>query len=544
MSAKTLTVVFTDIKGFTERTSKSSRAQMVKVLKKHEELLRPIILRHGGRVVKTIGDAFLLTFESPTNAVLCGLRMQACLSAYNATAAPEDRIDIRVSMNTGEVELIGDDIFGETVNLASRVEGITDAGEVYFTESTYLVMNKSEVPTSQVGAFRFEGIPEKITIYRVIQDENLELYNRVVQSKAVAEPVQPQAANVPEGAFSTGLLYSREQRDALERRSRRAPWISALIIVCAVGFAALAYRGYHSYRLASTRDAAATLIANDEFKAALNLVGALHAEYPADSAVLELLEQAVDREAAALRAANRYDEVLRRLDEHRARYPDLPRLDEIRRETRIHQASYVAERSAAEGRDLFEALHADYPQDNAIALHLARHTAVHFDLRRGMYLIREAHERQPIDWTAHAWIEPEVQRYVERHYRDDDTLRWIDHNFYAQLRPRLLEHIVDPDAKDARRNAYALLSRHGDLTAVDEFRFFTAELFYRTIIERWFREETFAYFENLLAEGVPQVIQDALPVPLPPARVLNNGSPDRERARPIIEALFPEALPE
>ena len=58
MVAKTLTVVFTDIKGFTERTSKSSRGEMLRILKKHEELLKPIVLRHGGKVVKTIGEGF------------------------------------------------------------------------------------------------------------------------------------------------------------------------------------------------------------------------------------------------------------------------------------------------------------------------------------------------------------------------------------------------------------------------------------------------------------------------------------------------------
>ena len=162
MIAKTHSVVFTDIKGFTAHTSSSSRAEMLSILEKHEELLKSIVVNHGGTVVNTIGDTFLLTFESPTNSVLRGVRMQARLRDYNAGADEAERIEIRVAINTGEVELVGSDVFGEAVNLASRVEGITDAGKVYFTEATYLVMNKQEVPTSHVGEYHFKGIPEAV----------------------------------------------------------------------------------------------------------------------------------------------------------------------------------------------------------------------------------------------------------------------------------------------------------------------------------------------------------------------------------------------
>lgn len=235
MIAKTLSVVFTDIKGFTARTSSSSRADMLRILEKHEELLKPIVLQHGGTVVKTIGDAFLLTFESPTNAVLCGVRMQARLRDYNAGVDETEHIEIRVAINTGEVELVGSDVFGEAVNLASRVEGITDAGEVYFTEATYLVMNKQEVPTSHVGEYRFKGIPEAIKIYRVLQDENLELYRKVLETQMVPDEVPEGEGSVPEGAFSSGMLLALEQQNAMLARRRWDPLIMAALVVLLLG---------------------------------------------------------------------------------------------------------------------------------------------------------------------------------------------------------------------------------------------------------------------------------------------------------------------
>ncbi len=247
MVQKTLTIVFTDIKGFTERTSKSSRADMMRILKKHEELLKPFIIRHGEKVVKTIGDAFLLTFESPTNAVLCGLRMQARLKRYNAEVSPENLIEIRIAINSGEVEVVDKDVFGDTVNLASRVEGVTKAGDIYFTEATYLVMNKSEVPTSEVGEFQFKGIPGLVRLFRVVQDEKLDPYNKVVSTQAVYDKVNKEEAGVPEGAYSVDLLQT------LEKQRKKNAVRQAIITVALLVLVAGAYFGFRSYQYSSNR---------------------------------------------------------------------------------------------------------------------------------------------------------------------------------------------------------------------------------------------------------------------------------------------------
>lgn len=79
MESRTLAIMFTDIKGFTARTSESSRENVQKLLTDHERLLGPAFRHLGGHVVKTIGDAFLVWFDSPTDAVLCGLLIQEVL---------------------------------------------------------------------------------------------------------------------------------------------------------------------------------------------------------------------------------------------------------------------------------------------------------------------------------------------------------------------------------------------------------------------------------------------------------------------------------
>jgi len=182
MTSRVLTVMFTDIKGFTDRTSKTSREQLLSLLDAHEQLLLPIAHKFNGHLVKTLGDSLLLTFESPTNAVLCAMLMQEKLREYNIQQNEEDLINVRIAINSGEVEERKGDIFGEAVNIAARIEGITDADEIYFTESVYLAMNKAEVPSSEVGKRRLKGIPEAIKVYRVIQDPNSSDYQTLLQS--------------------------------------------------------------------------------------------------------------------------------------------------------------------------------------------------------------------------------------------------------------------------------------------------------------------------------------------------------------------------
>ncbi len=167
MKTANLAIVFTDIKGFTERTSRQTLEQNQTLLKTHHDLLAPVFRAFHGKIIKEIGDAFLVTFESPTQAVLAGVALQDKLWAHNRTRAGDDRIDVRVAINSGEVRVENHDVFGEPVNIAARVEGLADAGEVFLTESVYLAMNKAEVPSEEVGLFELKGIPGKIRVFKV-----------------------------------------------------------------------------------------------------------------------------------------------------------------------------------------------------------------------------------------------------------------------------------------------------------------------------------------------------------------------------------------
>jgi class 3 adenylate cyclase len=166
-----LSILLTDIKGFTDKTSHKTRADIQTMLDEHRAVVLPILEKGGRRLIKTIGDAFLMTFESPTNAVLAGVAVQEALAKLNADRAPEDRLEIRIAINSGEINLVDGDVFGEPVNITARIEGIAEAGQVYFTEAVYLAMNKAEVPSSEIGLMQLKGITEKIRVYKVRREE-------------------------------------------------------------------------------------------------------------------------------------------------------------------------------------------------------------------------------------------------------------------------------------------------------------------------------------------------------------------------------------
>lgn len=232
-STKNLTILLTDVKGFTEKTSHKSRAEILAMLEKHKELVLPVLENGGGRLVKTIGDAFLMAFESPTDAVLAGVAVQDSLRAFNAGKQASERIEVRVAINVGEVTLSDNDVFGDPVNITARIESVAEAGEVYFTEAVYLAMNKTEVPSSEIGLLQLKGIPEKIRVYKVRREvpagsEGAGLAAAVLRGSAKAMPASRPggggrpAARRRAGALLVDFLLCAALFGAVAKQARRA----------------------------------------------------------------------------------------------------------------------------------------------------------------------------------------------------------------------------------------------------------------------------------------------------------------------------------
>ena len=176
VSARTLAVMFTDIKGFTARTAHSSREDLVSLLEQHERLVVPIAQGYGGTLIKSIGDAFLFVFESPTNAVLAGIQIQERLRAFNQVTAAKDQIELRIGINVGEVTIVNNDVFGDAVNVASRVESATEPMEIMVTHGVVLAMNQEEVGKlltqyklrlADSGMHSLKGVASPVQLYHI-----------------------------------------------------------------------------------------------------------------------------------------------------------------------------------------------------------------------------------------------------------------------------------------------------------------------------------------------------------------------------------------
>lgn len=164
--ARTLTVVFTDMKDFTARAAAASRADLVRLIRSNRQLVEGAVKRYRGRVVKTVGDGILCSFESATDAVLAAVHTQRLARAQSKTAPPADAVELRIGISTGEVTVEEDDVYGPAVNIAARIQSLATAGEVYLTDATRQAVTAAEVHMEPVGRFALKGVAGEVEVFR------------------------------------------------------------------------------------------------------------------------------------------------------------------------------------------------------------------------------------------------------------------------------------------------------------------------------------------------------------------------------------------
>jgi class 3 adenylate cyclase len=156
--ARTVTVLFSDIKDYTALAAAASRTGAIDLVRRHRDVAQPVIRARRGHLVKTMGDALLATFDSATDAALAGLEIQQALGAQNEGAAEGDRLHVRVAVATGEVIVEAGDVYGPTVNLAARLQSVAEPGQVLLSTTTQALLNPHELQTHAVGPFELLGI--------------------------------------------------------------------------------------------------------------------------------------------------------------------------------------------------------------------------------------------------------------------------------------------------------------------------------------------------------------------------------------------------
>lgn len=188
MASEVLTVMFVDLVEYTKTTTGLTRDLIDQLLNAFESLPMPVLERYGGKLVKKIGDALLITFKSPTDAVLCGIALQHTFRRYNITNRLRHPLRIRVAVHSGEVLMRDNDVFGDAVNTTSRIESVAKPGQVVFSDAVFSAMNKNEVPFIQLGWQQLRGVKYPIRLFRVKTRED-EIQQRRQRIKGIVKKI-------------------------------------------------------------------------------------------------------------------------------------------------------------------------------------------------------------------------------------------------------------------------------------------------------------------------------------------------------------------
>ena len=164
MPTKLRTVLFTDLAGYTDAVARADRSELRSLIQEHEDFTYALLSKHDGVPIKNLGDSYMCLFDSATNALRAGI--EAC-----ATGLRNGQFGIRAGCATGDVEEIEKDAFGDAVNMAARIIGKAPSGELWFSESTRLCCNLSEVAWEGVGQFSLKGFPGEQQVYRALHDQ-------------------------------------------------------------------------------------------------------------------------------------------------------------------------------------------------------------------------------------------------------------------------------------------------------------------------------------------------------------------------------------
>src|ERR1700756_5236463 len=165
---KLAAIMFTDMVGYSALAQRDERLA-VELLEEHRAFLRPAFLKHKGQEVKTIGDGFLVEFASAMAAVNWAVELQEALARRNLDAAAERQLQVRIGIHLGDVLRREDDIVGDGVNIAARIEPLADPGGIAITRQVFdQVYNKISETLVRIGKVEVKNIRRPMDVYRIV----------------------------------------------------------------------------------------------------------------------------------------------------------------------------------------------------------------------------------------------------------------------------------------------------------------------------------------------------------------------------------------
>src|SRR5271169_6350127 len=190
-------ILAADVVGYS-RLMEADEAGTARMLREHRAAADPLVTEHGGRIVKTTGDGVLIEFPSVVGAVQCAVALQNLMAERNAGVPSERRMDWRVGIHLGDILIDGEDILGDGVNLAARLEGIAEPGGICISEDAFRqVRGKIETEFRDGGEQALKNIARPVRVYRAHPALMSAPVSSVPSAAARALPDKPSIAVLP-----------------------------------------------------------------------------------------------------------------------------------------------------------------------------------------------------------------------------------------------------------------------------------------------------------------------------------------------------------
>src|SRR5262249_6097061 len=161
-------ILAADVVGYSRLMERDEAGTLATLKTMRKDVIDPVLEKHDGRLIKEMGDGLLVEFASAVGAVTCAVELQAAMDSANTGAAEGKRIVLRIGVNLGDVMVDGNDLYGDGVNIAARLESLSEPGGLCISGSVFEHVN-GKVPHSFVslGPQTLKNIDRPIQIYRL-----------------------------------------------------------------------------------------------------------------------------------------------------------------------------------------------------------------------------------------------------------------------------------------------------------------------------------------------------------------------------------------